>query len=162
MSCVSDLWDIPRGDVQEAACTRHLELQEGVDHRGTRSCRYVDRRIYALWGWGGELGEMGPGAPVRSTHIEGMEIKGGTEQDRRGRLQGGRETALQERAEEGAEKKLPLAMRSRWSLRSLQSLRGGGLKVEAIFQRLHPPVTLGSHPPPSSILLPPTSFQKQR
>lgn len=92
--------------------TRHLELQKGVDHRGTRSCWYVDRRIYAMWGWGGKLGEMGPGAPVRSTYIEEMKIKGGTEQDRRGRLEGGRETAMQEGVEEGAEKKLPLAMRS--------------------------------------------------
>lgn len=73
--CVRDLWDVPRGDVQEAACTRHLELQKGVDHRGACNCWYVDRRIYALWGWGGELGEMGPGAPVRSAHIEGTKIK---------------------------------------------------------------------------------------
>lgn len=94
--CVRDLWDVPRGDVQEAACTRHLELQKRVDHRGTRRCWYVDRRIYALWGWGGELGEMGPGAPVKRTQTEGTKTKGGTEQDRRGCLEGGRETAMQE------------------------------------------------------------------
>lgn len=68
---------------------------------------------------------------------------------------------MQEGAEQGAEKKLPLAMRSSWNQRSLQSSRGGGLKVAAGFQRLHPPVALGSHPPPSSILLPSTSVKKR-
>lgn len=97
---------------------------------------------------------MGLSAPHRSINIEEMKKGGGSEQDRKGRLEGGRETASQEGAGEGAEKKPPS-----WVMRSLQSSRGGGRRVEAGSRRLRPPVALGSHLPPRSLLLPPTSLQ---
>lgn len=77
------------------------------------------------------------------------------ERQRLGRLEGGRETAEQEGGGRGRSEEAAF-LGNEEVAGALQSSRGRGRRAEAGSQRLHPPITLGSHPPPS-FLSPPAS-----
>lgn len=53
---VRGLSDVPRRDVQEAACTSHPELQREGWEKGALKIvdMLVESKLHAPWGWGGE------------------------------------------------------------------------------------------------------------